>query len=79
MSALSVDGLSCVFDNDCRSVDCCLTMPVISRNVAVRVDIDFCHYKLFFAIESFNQSLLLDISEFGEWKMFQLQGVVQIR
>jgi hypothetical protein len=52
---------------------------ILKRSFEFAFEIDVCRYALDLTIESYKSSLLLDTSEFGFWKTFELQGLLKIR
>jgi hypothetical protein len=52
---------------------------ILKRSFELAFEIDVCRYALDFTIESYKSTLLLDASEFGVWRTFELQGLLKLR
>ncbi|XP_048258717.1 uncharacterized protein LOC124137708 isoform X1 [Haliotis rufescens] len=69
------DSVSCSLPDHCTGIDCCLTVPLISRNVHFKVDLDMCKMTLTLAIEKLEFSRLLFNYQFGTPESFNVKGI----
>ncbi|XP_046562947.1 uncharacterized protein LOC124271840 [Haliotis rubra] len=69
------DSLSCSLPDHCTGIDCCLNVPLISRNVHFKVDLDMCKMTLTLAIEKLEFSRLLFNYQWGTPDSFNLKRI----
>ncbi|XP_076076023.1 uncharacterized protein LOC143046845 [Mytilus galloprovincialis] len=73
------DYLTCYLDSTCMGIQCCWDVDFISRSFHSYLTVDTCNYILKFGVEKLEFEVTLDDYEWGEWKQFDLYGVVSVR
>ncbi|VDI38368.1 Hypothetical predicted protein [Mytilus galloprovincialis] len=73
------DYLTCYLDSTCMGIQCCWDVDFISRSFHSYLIVDTCNYILKFGVEKLEFEVTLDDYEWGEWKQFDLYGVVSVR
>ncbi|XP_048250793.1 uncharacterized protein LOC124111176 [Haliotis rufescens] len=69
------DTLSCSVPEHCTAIDCCLDVPLISKNVGFKVDLDMCRMTLTLGIERLEFRKMLFKYSWGTPDSFNLKGV----
>ncbi|CAC5375019.1 unnamed protein product [Mytilus coruscus] len=73
------DYLTCYLDSTCMGIQCCWDVDFISRSIHSYLTVDTCNYILKFGVEKLEFEVTLDDYEWGEWKQFDLYGVMTVR
>ncbi|XP_052071180.1 uncharacterized protein LOC127709616 [Mytilus californianus] len=73
------DYLTCYLDSTCMGIQCCWDVDFISRSFHSHLTVDTCSYILKFGVEKLEFEVTLDDYEWGEWKQFDLYGVINVR
>ena len=79
LAALDDDAITCNLDSTCRSLQCCLDIPVIKRSVHAFMNLDTCNYQLRVGIEKLQFNITLRDYTFGEWTLLDLNGVIRMK
>ena len=77
-SALPTE-VSCTLRETCTSLECCVKVPVIERNIQVVADLDACGNKLTLAVEKLQTTLTLLEYDFGTEEHVWISGVFRLR
>ena len=73
------DAITCYLDATCIGIQCCIDVDFISRSFHSFLTVDTCNYVLRFGVEKLQFEVILDDYDWGEWKQFDLFGVVTVR
>ena len=73
------DELTCHLDSTCIGIECCWDVDLISRPFYSFLILDTCNFILKFGVEKLEYEVVLDGYDWGEWKQFDLYGVVIVK
>ena len=74
-----LDDITCYQDDTCMGIQCCLDVDFISRSFHSFLTVDPCNYVIRFGVEKLKFDVTMDTFDWGEWKQFDLYGVVTLR